>query len=116
MASYLVTGVAGFIASSVAELLLHAGHSVVGIDNMNDAYDVRMKEQRIKKSQGDAERFLEILSEYRKAKVVTERRLYLEMMEEVLPKVKKYVVDAGSRGQLINLLNLDGLQRKEVKE
>ncbi len=43
MGSYLVTGAAGFIASKVAELLLAAGHTVTGIDNFNDAYDVRLK-------------------------------------------------------------------------
>ena len=47
MAHYLVTGTAGFIAARVAELLLEAGHTVVGIDNMNDAYDVRLKEWRL---------------------------------------------------------------------
>jgi len=47
MSNYLVTGVAGFIAARVAEILLEAGHSVIGIDNLNDAYDVRMKEHRI---------------------------------------------------------------------
>ncbi|NIN70986.1 MAG: NAD-dependent epimerase/dehydratase family protein [Gemmatimonadetes bacterium] len=47
MAHYLVTGAAGFIAAKVAELLLDAGHTVVGIDNMNDAYDVRLKEWRL---------------------------------------------------------------------
>src|SRR3990172_3564647 len=52
MAHYLVTGVAGFIASRVAEILLEAGHSVVGVDNLNAAYDVRMKEYRLGKLQG----------------------------------------------------------------
>ena len=47
MARYLLTGVAGFIAARVAEILLAEGHSVVGIDNMNNAYDVRMKEYRL---------------------------------------------------------------------
>lgn len=47
MKSYLVTGAAGFIASKVAEFLLADGHAVVGIDNMNDAYDVRLKEWRL---------------------------------------------------------------------
>ena len=47
MARYLLTGVAGFIASRVAEILLGDGHEVVGVDNMNDAYDVRMKEYRL---------------------------------------------------------------------
>ena len=48
MANYLVTGVAGFIAARVAEMLLDAGHTIVGIDNMNDAYDVHMKESRLR--------------------------------------------------------------------
>jgi len=47
MSKYLVTGVAGFIASRVAQMLLEAGHEVVGVDNINDAYDVRMKEYRL---------------------------------------------------------------------
>lgn len=44
---YLVTGCAGFIASKVAELLLEAGHEVVGVDNLNDAYDPRLKQWRL---------------------------------------------------------------------
>jgi nucleoside-diphosphate-sugar epimerase len=47
MSKYIVTGVAGFIGSRVAEFLLAGGHSVIGLDNMNDAYDVRMKEHRL---------------------------------------------------------------------
>jgi len=49
MSNYLVTGVAGFIASRLAEMLLDAGHSVTGLDNLNDAYDVRVKEYRLKR-------------------------------------------------------------------
>lgn len=44
---YLVTGAAGFIASKVSEFLLDAGHEVVGLDDMNDYYDVRLKEWRL---------------------------------------------------------------------
>jgi len=44
---YLVAGCAGFIASKVVEQLLDAGHEVMGIDNMNDAYDVRLKQWRL---------------------------------------------------------------------
>lgn len=43
----LVTGAAGFIASRVCEMLLDNGEQVVGIDNMNDYYDVRLKEYRL---------------------------------------------------------------------
>jgi len=52
MANYLVTGVAGFIAARVAEMMLDAGHFVVGVDNLNDAYDVRMKEFRLAQLKG----------------------------------------------------------------
>src|SRR5512141_1849849 len=52
MAHYLVTGAAGFIASRTSEILVRDGHTVVGIDNMNDAYDVRMKEHRLAHLQG----------------------------------------------------------------
>lgn len=51
MANYLVTGAAGFIGARTSELLLKDGHTVVGVDNLNDAYDLRMKEYRLKKLQ-----------------------------------------------------------------
>jgi UDP-glucuronate 4-epimerase len=47
--TYLVTGCAGFIASRVTEMLLDDGHSVVGIDLLNDAYDPRLKQWRLEK-------------------------------------------------------------------
>lgn len=47
MAHYLITGAAGFIGSRTSEILVRDGHTVTGIDNMNDAYDVRMKEHRL---------------------------------------------------------------------
>lgn len=47
MAFYLVTGCAGFIGARVTELLLDAGHSVIGVDNLHPAYDVRLKNWRL---------------------------------------------------------------------
>ncbi len=47
MATYLVTGVAGFIAARTTQLLLDAGHTVIGVDNLNDYYDVRLKQHRL---------------------------------------------------------------------
>jgi nucleoside-diphosphate-sugar epimerase len=47
MPRYLVTGAAGFIAARTAQLLLDAGHEVVGVDNLNDAYDPRLKQHRL---------------------------------------------------------------------
>lgn len=49
MATYLVTGVAGFIGSNVAARLIADGHQVVGVDNLNDAYDVRLKHWRLER-------------------------------------------------------------------
>jgi len=52
LAHYLVTGVAGFIAARVTEILLDSGHTVVGLDNLNDAYDVRIKDWRLNRLVG----------------------------------------------------------------
>ncbi len=47
MAKYLVTGAAGFIARRLIEKLTDRGDEVVGIDNLNDSYDVRLKLWRL---------------------------------------------------------------------
>ena len=44
----LVTGAAGFIGSKLMYTLVQRGDEVVGIDNFNDYYDVRLKEARVK--------------------------------------------------------------------
>ncbi|MBI14775.1 MAG: nucleotide sugar epimerase [Chloroflexi bacterium] len=51
MNKYTVTGAAGFIASVVSTKLLESGHEVVGIDNLNDAYDITIKNWRLEKLQ-----------------------------------------------------------------
>ncbi len=51
MAHYLVTGVAGFIAARTATLLLEQGQRVTGVDNLNPAYDVRLKAYRLRQLQ-----------------------------------------------------------------
>jgi len=45
--SVLVTGAAGFIGYHVAEALLARGHAVIGVDNLNDYYDVSLKQARL---------------------------------------------------------------------
>lgn len=47
MSKYLVTGAAGFIGRRVTEMLCAEGHLVIGIDSLNDSYDVRMKTWRL---------------------------------------------------------------------
>ena len=48
MASYLLTGAAGFIGARLADFLLREGHQVYGLDNLSPAYDLRMKRYRLK--------------------------------------------------------------------
>jgi UDP-glucuronate 4-epimerase len=47
MSTYLLTGVAGFIGSKVCQFLLQDGHHVIGVDNLNDYYDVSLKTWRL---------------------------------------------------------------------
>lgn len=48
----LVTGCAGFIGWKVTEFLLADGHTVIGVDNLNEAYDVRLKQWRLQQLEG----------------------------------------------------------------
>ncbi|HSJ08281.1 MAG TPA: GDP-mannose 4,6-dehydratase [Longimicrobiales bacterium] len=52
MPRYLVTGAAGFIGANVTSQLLEDGAEVVGIDNLSDAYDVRLKHWRLRQLEG----------------------------------------------------------------
>lgn len=63
--------------------------------------------ERVNRAKGDAERFLFLLEEYKKAKDVTRKRLYLEYMQEILKKSgKKYVIDSDEKG-ILPLLRLE---------
>tara|TARA_B100000676_G_C18059973_1_gene837075 strand:- start:1042 stop:2103 length:1062 start_codon:yes stop_codon:yes gene_type:complete len=71
------------------------------------------KEQVINNAEGDAARFLSVYNEYVQAKDVTERRIYLETMEEVLRDMEKIVIDDGASGSqgVVPYLPLDQLRR-----
>lgn len=51
MANYLVTGCAGFIGAAVTKKLLEQGHTVIGIDNLNDYYSPKLKKWRLDQAQ-----------------------------------------------------------------
>ncbi|RLC50389.1 MAG: FtsH protease activity modulator HflK [Candidatus Cloacimonadota bacterium] len=62
---------------------------------------------RVNRAKGDAERFNQVYTQYKKAKDVTKKRLYLETMEKILPEIEKiYIVDDKQKG-ILPLLNLD---------
>jgi membrane protease subunit HflK len=68
--------------------------------------------ERVNNAEGDAKRFEALYEEYRKSPAVTRKRMYLETMGQVLPRLgRKLVLDKDARG-ILPLLNLDA---KEVK-
>jgi len=64
------------------------------------------REQRILRAQGETKRFLKVLAEYQRAPSVTEKRLYLETMEKILPRVRKYIAKVKDGGGLMPLLDM----------
>ena len=70
-------------------------------------------QKRVNEAEGDAKRFRELYAAYSNAPRVTERRLYLETMKDVLKQVKhKYIVGAPS-GDVLKFLNLTGIGTEE---
>jgi len=67
------------------------------------------KAQRVNEAQGDTERFLGMLAEYRKAPSVTTKRMYLETMEQVLGGVEKVVIDEQAANGVLPVLQLGGV-------
>ncbi len=64
------------------------------------------KIERIKKAEGDVAKFNNILTEYKKGEYITQARLYIETMEDILPNMNKVIIDLKENQSLINLLQL----------
>lgn len=63
---------------------------------------------KINRAKGESERFLATLNEYKKAPKITEKRLYLETLTDVLPKAKeKYIIDP-EQSSILPLLDISG--------
>lgn len=66
---------------------------------------------RVNSAKGDAEKFKDVLVEYQNAKDITKRRLYLETLGDLYPRIgKKVVIDSGQKN-LLPLLNILGETR-----
>jgi UDP-glucuronate 4-epimerase len=93
--SVLVTGVAGFIGYHVAEALLARGVAVTGVDNLNDYYDVRLKEARLGRlAKRPGFRFLKI--------DFSDREAMLALAAEDLSHIVHLGAQPGVRYSLVN--------------
>lgn len=64
------------------------------------------KERRVLEAQGEAASFQAVLEQYKKAPEVTRQRLYLETLEQILPKMDKVILEKGSTDQVLPYLPL----------
>ena len=72
------------------------------------------KKQVVAAAEGEASRFLAIYTEYAKAKVVTQERMYLETMEKVLADIDKVIIDKNAGSGVIPYLPLPELGKKKA--
>jgi membrane protease subunit HflK len=84
------------------DLIPKARGEAVQITKEAEGYKI----ERIKKAEGDVAKFNNILTEYKKGEYITQARLYLETMEEILPNMNKVIVDLKENQFLMNLLPL----------
>ena len=92
---FLVTGAAGFIGSNVSKRLIEAGHEVVGIDNLNDYYDVNLKLARLERLQ--SERFT-----FHKMELADREGMAALFADEKFDRVIHLAAQAGVRYSLEN--------------
>jgi membrane protease subunit HflK len=74
------------------------------------------KQEVIANAQGDASRFTQVYNEYRLAKDVTTKRMYLETMEEILRGTNKVIIEGSSGQGVVPYLPLPELQKKQQQQ
>ena len=74
------------------------------------------KEQVVAEAEGEAQRFISVYNEYRLAKDVTKKRIYLETMENIFAGMTKVIIDSGAQGSqgVVPYLPLPELQRRRA--
>lgn len=70
---------------------------------------------RVNRAQGEANRFVATLKEYNQAKDTISKRIYIETMEEILPKMDKIIIDGKAGERMLPYLPLDRLSKKPSK-
>ena len=96
MKTYLVTGAAGFIGFHVSRALLERGDRVLGLDNLNDYYDVSLKEARLRLLQ-EHERFI-----FYKEDLANREGLTKLFRQNTIQVVCNMAAQAGVRYSLVN--------------
>jgi membrane protease subunit HflK len=81
---------------------------------LNDADGYRLA--KIQEAQGSAQRFVALHDEYAKAKDVTRERLYIEAMEDILPRIQKIVIDDKAGEHTVPYLPLDQMIRPRAAQ
>lgn len=97
MRKILVTGAAGFIGYHLSEKLISQGDFVIGLDNLNDYYDVRLKEARLERLLRHEDRF-----SFHKIDLADNARVQALFKEEKPQIVVNLAAQAGVRYSLVN--------------
>jgi membrane protease subunit HflK len=72
-----------------------------GVDQIRQAE--AEKQERIDRARGEADRFIALLRQYQKARSITEVRMFLEMVDETLPQLEKFIVEPNAAHDPIDL-------------
>jgi membrane protease subunit HflK len=70
---------------------------------------------RVTRAEGEADRFLKALKEYEQARDVISKRIYIETMEDIFPKVEKIIIEGKAGDRLLPYLPLDRLKKVAPK-